>query len=363
MRLGNGRGRLLHLAGQGPGGKGGALLAAELVQRQYRRVAPHGNVGLARLGLGAEQEVGKNLCTLLGGGVHRDRYEVRVANGSATELVADDAGREPLGGDFVGRVVGVEGQCQLQLAIGQHLAHGFSVLRELLASAPQVRVQLVQRGPQGGSRFGKCFGRDWLVERAAVGVHVGQHLLHKGGAMEVGRTRVGHAAWVGLGKGQQLGQVPGWLGRALAVGHEGELGHAPGCFHALGGLGKVQSCGGLALRVHLGIRRQAFGKRAKQQAFALHGQEVFAVDPHQVHAALGFAGSFLIAHAFDHVGCVSDLHVLHRHAIALLHLGRGPLDVGVDGLGTAPGVEVHRLTFCSVFYSCPRRFREGCRRK
>ena len=84
------------------------------------------------------------------------------------------------------------------------------------------------------------------------------------------------------------------------------------------------------MHVHQRVARQAFSKGAKQQALALHGQEVLTVDPHQVHAATGLAGGLLGPHPLDHVSGVADLDMLQPHPIALLHLACHPLDVAVD---------------------------------
>jgi hypothetical protein len=99
---------------------------------------------------------------------------------------------------------------------------------------------------------------------------------------------------------------------------------------------------------------QRFGKRAEQQALALHREEVLAVDPDQVDRAVGgAAGGFLRAHAFDHLGRVGDLDVFELHAMALLQFCRSPLQVGVDALAAGPGVEVDRLAARAGFNGGP----------
>ena len=52
--------------------------------------SPHiGEVGLARLGLGRQQEIGRHLCRRLGPRIDGDRHEMRVADGAAAVLPGD----------------------------------------------------------------------------------------------------------------------------------------------------------------------------------------------------------------------------------------------------------------------------------
>ena len=174
--------------------------------------------------------------------------------------------------------------------------------------------------------------------------------------MKIWRARVAHAPGVGPGEGQQRLQAQRGLGHAFFVGKKGQLGHAPRRLHSLHGFAEVQAGGGFAQHVHRGKTGQALGKRAKQQLFAFHGQEVFAVDPHHVHAATAeFAGSFFAAYAFDHLGGVADLDVFKRDAKPLLNLLAGPLHIGVDDGAAGPGIEVHGLAACLGFKGGPVR--------
>ena len=96
------------------------------------------------------------------------------------------------------------------------------------------------------------------------------------------------------------------------------------------------------------------GKITKQQIVRFHVGEVLAVDPHQIHVTvLVFAdrlGRFDLGHD---LGNVTDLNVLKFHAVLGQHLLTHPIDVLVNAIRTAPGVEVNRLTLGLFKYISP----------
>ena len=162
--------------------------------------------------------------------------------------------------------------------------------------------------------------------------------------MEIGRARVADAARMGARKLQQRLHAARRLGHMLAIGKEGELRHAPGRFQAFDGFGEIDARGRLALHVHVAVRRQLLGERLAHQAFALHREKVLSVDPDGVDRALAHApGGLLIAHALDCLDGVAELDVHQLDVVALRHFGADPLQVGVDAVATAPGVEMHGL--------------------
>ncbi len=162
--------------------------------------------------------------------------------------------------------------------------------------------------------------------------------------MELRRFRVGEASGVVLRPGRQLGQAGRRPGHTRGVGVESQLGHAPGRFHAVDGLREVDARRRLADGVDQRVVRQPLAPRAEQQALALQRQEVLAVDPGQIgRAAAAAAGSLLGAHPPDELGGVGELDMFELDAPTLGKLAAGPLQVGVDALAAAPGVEVHRL--------------------
>ena len=170
-------------------------------------------------------------------------------------------------------------------------------------------------------------------------------MLQKSRAVKVRRLGVGHAARMGRRIRHPFGDAARRLRHDLAVGIKSELGHPPRRFHAVHRLRKINARGRLADGVDVGKTRQRFGKRAKQQSVAAHGQKVFTVDPYRVHRAVGVAARLLLGtHAFHHLGGVSHLHMLQLHAVLLLQLSACPLQVSVDAFTASPGVEVNRLS-------------------
>ena len=152
---------------------------------------------------------------------------MRVANRALGELPALHRDGQALGGDLVGRFVGVEGQRHDQLAIGHHLAHSSRVLWKLFAPTPKMRVQCIQKTPQRSSLYSQSSGRD----RQGQGFHIqgvfDQGLLDEGGAMKVWRARVGNAPGLLSGQCQQFTHALWRFREALGIGKKCELGHAP----------------------------------------------------------------------------------------------------------------------------------------
>ena len=217
-----------------------------------------------------------------------------------------------------------------------------------------MRVQRVQVSPQGRGRPGQRLGCDGFVQGRTIGIGVNQRLFDKGGAVKIWRARVSHAARVGFGELEQGGQGFGWGRYLFAVGIERELRHAPRCFEAFHWFGKIDAGGRFSGHIHVLKTWQAFGKRAKQQAFSFHRQKVFAIDPDQVDSAVTqLAGRFFAAHAFDDVDGVGHLYMFELHTITLRHLDAGPLQIGVDAFTAGPGVEIHGLAAGFVFDAGP----------
>ncbi|MCY1533631.1 hypothetical protein D9M68_689700 [compost metagenome] len=269
---------------------------------------------------------------------------MHVADGAACEAGAVGRGRQLARADQVGRFVGVEGQRELELAIGQHAVHFSGAGREGLAAAPELRVQLVQISPQRRRGRGETGRRHRRLQQFSVGREFNQHLLDEGRAVKVGQLGVTHASRVGLGKCQQLGRRTRRRRRLGLVGDEGQLRCAPGGFKTFRGHREVAAHG--LVQVHRTPVGQALSPGTEQQTALLQVAEVFAVDPDEIHRAVGAApGGHFGLHPLDHLGRVRHLHMTQLHPIAALDLLRHPADVGVRRLAAAPGVEIHRLAF------------------
>jgi hypothetical protein len=237
-----------------------ARSAAAACRAPARSGRPSGLMSALRAcAAGDSRKLATTCAPFLGAGIDRNRQEVGVADRAGGELEAVDAVRQALGGDLVGGFVGVEGQREQQFAVGHHLAHRSGVLRELLACAPQVRMQRVQRRSTSGAV--RWPGRRATVCTAPLAVggrRFQQRLLHEGGAVELRRARIGDPARIAAGEVEQAGHVARRGGHAAAVRKEGQLGHAPGRFHALDRLREVHAGGRLAGHVHMAGRRAAF---------------------------------------------------------------------------------------------------------
>lgn len=112
---------------------------------------------------------------------------------------------------------GVKRQRQAEGALVEHGVHPRRRRREILARPPQGRVQRIEIAPQRGGdrREGRRLRRlaqgGWLVGERD------QQLLQQGGTGEVRRPRVGYAARMGSGEGQQGLRAGGRLRRAINV--------------------------------------------------------------------------------------------------------------------------------------------------
>ena len=137
-------------------------------------------VGFARLRGWRQQKIGHYLRTFFGFGIDGNRHKVGVPQRSPAQLVAVDAVGQTFCGDFIRGFIRVERQRDQQLAVRHHLAYRIGALRELFASAPEVRVQRVEVAPQryGGSRQCRC--GDGFVQRRAVRVEFHQCLFDEG---------------------------------------------------------------------------------------------------------------------------------------------------------------------------------------
>ena len=175
----------------------------------------------------------------------------------------------------------VKRQRQAEGALVEHGVHPRRRRREILARPPQGRVQRIEIAPQrGGDRRE---GR-WLRRLAQGGWLVGerdQQLLQQGGTGEVRRPRVGYAAGMGSGEGQQGLRAGGRLRRLPAAGDKRQLGAAPRRLRALGGDRKIFPY--RLLQIDIAPVGQRFGPAGEQQIGLLKRAKVFSVDPQQIH--------------------------------------------------------------------------------
>ena len=271
------------------------------------------------------------------------------------------------GGDGARRLGGVEGEDDVDLAIGQKLLHRRIVAREGRASAPQKRIELVEIGEEGGGDLVEHRLVDRLQQHGTVADELGQHLLEEGRAGEVRRLRIGEAAGMGLRPVEQRACRARHVGR-LGFGRvveKDQLGHAPWAFESHDGNGEVDAHGWLALGVDIapvGQRLRPAGRH--QQLLPLHRGEILAIDPDEIdRARIVDAGRLLGHHLGDRAGGVVQLDVDDADAVALLEDAACPVDIGVDVLGTAPAVEIDRLAARLVKHGGPvgrvRVLREG----
>ena len=217
-------------------------------------------------------------------------------------------------------------------------------LRERLARTPQRRMQPVEIAPKRPARTLEGFGRHRLLKSRTVRRQFKQELLDEGRTVKVRQLGIAHAPRMRLGEGQQrLRRTRRCCDHGL-VGDEGQLRRTPRRFQTVGRHREIDAHR-LALIDERPVR-QLLGPRPKEHPGRFEVAEVLAIDPHQVDRATLLApGLRLGLDAFDDLRRVGDLHVLHRYTVALLHLACRPVDVGVDRLAAAPGVEVDRLAF------------------
>ncbi len=121
--------------------------------------------------------------------------------------------------------------------------------------------------------------------------------------------------------------------------------HAPGRFEAFDRLGEIEARRRLPLYVDKTEIGQRLGEGAEQEPARLHGAEVFAVDPDEIGGAVLLSRLHLVAHPAHHFSRVGDLHMDEVDAETRQQFRTRPGDIGVNGLGTRPGVEVNGLTF------------------
>ena len=215
-------------------------------------------------------------------------------------------------------------------------------------------MQPVEIVPERRARALEGFRRHRLLKYGTFRRQFEQELLDEGCPVEVGQLGVAHTPRMRLSERQQRLRRARRCSDNGLVGDEGQLGGAPRRFKTVGRHREIDAYR-LALIDERPVR-QLLGPRPEEQAGLLEVAEVLAIDPHQVdRAALFSPGLRLGLDAFDDFRRVGDLHVLHRHTVAFLRFAGRPVDVGIDRLATAPGVEVHGLAFGRRFDRLPVR--------
>lgn len=250
-------------------------------------------------------------------------------------------------GDRGGGFRGVEGEDDVEFAVGELLLHVRVVLRVSLAFPPQERRQPVEIGKQGRGVGRESGFVDGFLQLGPVVYELDQHLLQEGRAGEVRRLRVGEAPGIGRGPFQEIRRGIGQLARlhARRVVEEHELGAAPGALQSVGGDGEIGQHSRHVFVVDIAPVRQ-FRRPAGRvkQPLAFHRGEVLAVDPHEIdRSALVLSCGFFREHGRGRLSGVVELHMDDGDAVARLHFIAGPSDIGIDVLGAAPGVEIDRL--------------------
>ena len=260
-------------------------------------------------------------------------------------------------GNGARRLCRVEGEDDVELAVGEQLLHGRIVLRIGLARAPHHRVKLVEIVEQRLGDRREIGLHHGFEKHRPVGDELGQDLLEEGRADEVRRLRIGEAARIGLRPVKQRlrgGRQGGCVGAGRIV-EEDQLGHAPGAFQPLDLHGEIGADGRLVLDVDIAPVGQLLGPAGREeQTLPLHRGEVLAVDPDEVDGArVILAGRLLGDHGRHRAGGVLELHMHDLDAVPLAQLGAGPFDVGVDVFRTAPGVPVYGLAARLVEHGGP----------
>ena len=154
--------------------------------------------------------------------------------GAAIEHVGAHRIGEFTVGDCVGGAGGIEGEGNIGLAVGEKLAHGASILRKRPALTPQEGMKLIQIGEKGRAERLEIRVRHGPFELGRIGRELGQRLLQEGGAVKIGRLRVGEASRMRLGPVKQRRHGFRRLLDACRVVHEHELRHSPGGFQPVG---------------------------------------------------------------------------------------------------------------------------------
>ncbi|VGP83607.1 hypothetical protein SB00610_04053 [Klebsiella quasipneumoniae subsp. similipneumoniae] len=157
----------------------------------------------------------------------------------------------------------VKRQRQAEDALVEHGVHPRRRRREILTRPPQRRVQRIEIAPQRGGdrREGRRLRR--LAQGGRLVGEGDQQLLQQGGTRKVRRPRVGHAAGMGSGEGQQRLRAGGWLRRLPAACDKRQLGAAPRRLRALGGDRKIFL--NRFLQIDIAPVGQRFGPAGEQQ--------------------------------------------------------------------------------------------------
>jgi hypothetical protein len=192
MRFGS-AGAVSDAAGSAAGGEEFLLVRVELRKRQHGGIAPDFEIGLARLGLGRQQEIGGDLGRRPGPGIDGDGEEMGVADGAIGMLPSDCRRRQLARCHEIGGLVGIGGEA-ISSRRRQHLLHLRLALRELFAAAPQsgCSVEIAQAG--FAASMNPCGHRR---ARTPIGDGFGQHSLDESGAVKIRRGRIGNAARFG----------------------------------------------------------------------------------------------------------------------------------------------------------------------
>ena len=269
---------------------------------------------------------------------------MRIGDAAAVEDIAAHGRRQQALGDGRARLGGIEVEGDVDLAIVEGLAHRLAVPRELLAMAPEQRIELVEIGPERCRLAGEIRFGDGLGEPRGIVGQLVERLLQESGAGEIRRGGIGESAGMGLGPGEQRRHAARRIRHPRRIVDEHDLGHAPGRLQTFHRHGEIHRRGRLSRDIHQTVARQHLGEGTEEQALALHGGEIGAVDPDEIdRAAIRFPGGLLRQHPGDRLAGIRELHLAQGDAVIGLKPPRRPGDEGVDLGIAAPGIEIDRL--------------------
>jgi hypothetical protein len=270
---------------------------------------------------------------------------MRVAEGAAVKYEAAHTIRQLAIGDGARRLRGIEGERNIDLAVGEKPAEAAIVARKGAPAPPEVwmgGVEPGEEGRRGGSKVGVI---PRLREQCGIGSELDEELIQEGGAGKIGRLRIGEASGILLSPFEKGGSRCRRVRKPRRVVEENQPGHAPGRFKPLDGDGEVALDRRLVLHVDETIVRQpGCPADSLQQAVRLHGGKILAIDPDEIDGAALFSpGGLLGQHTRDDLRRVAHLHMDDADAEALQDGLAGPGDIIVDARIAAPGMKINRL--------------------